>query len=121
MCVQVKLGFVRENPREERKPSFYGPAVPQITARRRRYYHGFTQHELGEKSSPLSLQIVNCTCWLIPNAAVIANRCWLSFGGTDTLGFIRWCENPVRLQSCLSTYHLQICYAWDCKLAKVCR
>lgn len=72
-----------------------------------------------EKSSfPVSLQIVNCSCWLIPNAAVIADRCWVYFGGTDTLGFIRWCKVPFRLRSCCATLHLQMCHAWDHELQK---
>ena len=69
----------------------------------------------------LSLQIVNCACWLIPNAAVIADRCWLYLPSTDTLGIIRWCEILVRLHSCCAKCHLQIFYARDHELSKACR
>ena len=74
--------------------------------------------KLEETLFSLSLQIVNCACWLIPNAAAIADRCWLYLSSTDTLGFIRWCEILVRLHSCCADRHLQIFYAWDHELAK---
>ena len=56
-----------------------------------RNYETLSAWNAGKTTShPLSLQIVNCLCWLIPNASVNADHCWINFDSTDTLGCLRW-------------------------------